>query len=310
MPGRSLNRPAAVMPDERQLKEKQRVAAAFNRAARGYDRIAQFQWTVAEQVLERLEFMRIDPRVVVDLGAGTGRAAEALAKRYRHACVLEVDAALDMLRTGRPRGWRRWRTRRRPLCADAEQLPLAPASADLVFSSLMLQWCNDPDAAFAEVHRVLRPGGLFIFSTLGPDTLMELRESWAAADGAVHVNEFIDMHDLGDGLVRAGLADPVMEVDRFTLTYGDVRALMRDLKNLGAGNANAGRRRTMTGKGRLQHMLAAYEAVRAEGRLPATYEVVFGHAWRADTVPQRERGVAVVPVAAIGRRRHAGPGPS
>lgn len=289
------------------VKEKRRVAAAFDRAARDYDALAEFQGTVADRLLQRLDYMRLAPETILDLGSGTGRAARMLAKRYPGARIIESDLAFGMLR--RARGLGRWFRRRTAVCADAELLPFADASVDLAFSSLMLQWCNDPANVFAELERVLRPGGLLIFSTLGPDTLRELRESWATADGDVHVNAFIDMHDLGDALVRTGLGEPVMEAERFTLTYGDGHALMRDLKSLGARNANAGRRRTLTGKGRLRDMLRAYETHRRDGRLPATYEVVYGHAWRPETDPRRAPGIAVVPVSAITRRRGGGGAP-
>ena len=291
---------------EEYRKDKERVAAAFDRAARGYEEIAEFQRIVAERLLERLDYMKLAPGPILDLGAGTGRAARALRRRYPRAMIVEADLALGMLQP--KHAFARWFARRRAVCADAEGLPFAPGSFDLIFSSLMLQWCNDPAAVFTELCRALRPGGLLIFSTLGPDTLRELRESWAAADDDVHVNIFIDMHDLGDALVRAGLGEPVMEAERFTLTYADGRALMRDLKSLGARNANAGRRRTLTGKGRVRDMLQAYEQHRRDGRLPTTYEVVYGHAWRAETDPRHGPGVATVPISAIGRRGGRGAG--
>jgi malonyl-CoA O-methyltransferase len=184
-------------------------------------------------------------------------------------------------------------------------LPLADASVDLVFSNLMLQWCDDLDAAFAEIARVLRPRGLFTFTTLGPDTLVELRDAWRAADAGEHVIPFTDMHDIGDGLVRAGLAEPVLDVERMTLAYPDALALMRDLKAIGAHNANAGRARGLTGRRRLAAMQAAYERRRRDGVLPATYEVVFGQAWGPGTqAPARGRrgGEFTFDVGAIGRR--------
>jgi malonyl-CoA O-methyltransferase len=173
----------------------------------------------------------------------------------------------------------------------------------------MLQWCDDPDRVFAECRRVLRPGGLLTFASFGPDTLIELRRAWAAVDGRVHVSRFIDMHDLGDALVRAGLAEPVMDVERQVLTYGEVRDLMRDLKAIGAHNASAGRPRGLTGKGSLARMLAAYESFRREGHLPATYEVVFGHAWAPMTEPRPHRsegGEVRIPLSQIGRRQERG----
>jgi malonyl-CoA O-methyltransferase len=189
------------------------------------------------------------------------------------------------------------------LCAEAEAVPLPDASVELVFSNLMLPWCEDVDAVFAEVARILKPRGLFTFSTFGPDTLVELRAAWGEADSDSRVHRFTDMHDLGDGLVRAGLAEPVLDVSRYTLTYPEVGALMRDLKATGAQNAASGRPRGLTGRGRLQAMAGAYESFRTQGALPATHEVVFGQAWGAVPGARRRRGEPfAVPVGSIGRR--------
>jgi malonyl-CoA O-methyltransferase len=166
------------------------------------------------------------------------------------------------------------------ICGDATRLPFGDNTIDVVFSSLMLQWC-DLDEAFSEVRRVLTPEGLFIFSTFGPDTLKELRAAWAQVDGYNHVNHFLDMHDVGDALVRAGLSEPVLDVDRLQVTYSDTTALMRDLKAIGAHNVTAGRSRGLTGKSRMQQMRSAYERFRRDGRLPATYEIVYGTTWGA-----------------------------
>ncbi|HKZ73052.1 MAG TPA: methyltransferase domain-containing protein, partial [Steroidobacteraceae bacterium] len=192
------------------------------------------------------------------------------------------------------------------VCADALRLPFGPESVDLVFSSLMLQWCDEPHAVFAEVRRVLRPGGFFAFSTFGPDTLREMRAAWSAADGFTHVNRFIDMHDVGDALVRGGFTEPVMDVERICVTYQDVFALMRDLKAIGAHNVTAGRARGLTGRARIARMTAAYEQWRRDGRLPATYEVIYGAAWRAedrDAAPV-VAGEARIPLRMIRRRRN------
>jgi malonyl-CoA O-methyltransferase len=255
-------------------------------------------------MLERLDLVSIEPAVIMDAGCGTGRTSRSLLKRYPGCMVAGLDLSLGMLRQARRR---RWLLRApRPVCADAAQLPLADGSVDLLFSNLMLQWCNDIDAVFAEFRRVLKPHGLVSFSTFGPDTLKELRSAWTEADGHVHVSRFLDMHDIGDALVRAGLAEPVMDVDYFRLTYQDVTDLMRDLKAIGAANAAAGRNRGLTGRRRLEAVRSAYEKRRIEGRLPATWEVVYGHAWgpgAGDGTGRRlEAGEQLVPVSSIGRR--------
>ena len=281
--------------------DPQRVRAAFDAAAADYDAVAVVQAEVRQRLLERLELFRIAPRRILDAGCGTGHGARALLGRYRRAALVALDQAPGMLLAARQR--RPWLRRLDPVCADAAALPLADASVDLVFSNLMLQWCNEPDRVFAEFRRVLRPGGLLLFTTFGPDTLKELRTAWRAADGATHVSRFIDMHDLGDALLRAGLAEPVMDVEHLVLTYADVRGLMRDLKTMGAGNATAGRSRGLTGRRRLAAVEAHYETLRRDGRLPATWEVVYGHAWAGLPREGKRPGEAAVPLANIGRRR-------
>lgn len=275
------------------------VRRSFDRASAAYDEAAVIQSRVREQLLERLDYVSLDPAAVLDLGCGTGSAAPALLRRFPRSRVLALDLAEGMLRRARER--RHWWRRPGVLCADASALPLADGRLDLVFSNLMLQWCNDLDAVFAECRRVLAPRGLFTFTTFGPDTLAELREAWRAVDGEVHVNRFLDMHDIGDALVRAGLVEPVLDVERLRLTYGEVLDLMRDLKAIGAHNVTAGRPRGLTGRRRLARLAAAYERHRQDGRLPATWEVVFGQAW----APRRSPGPreVAVPVRGIGRRR-------
>jgi malonyl-CoA O-methyltransferase len=292
---------ARGIPEEFRLDGRQ-VRRSFGRAAHDYDAAAVLQARVRKELLERLDLMRIEPSVVLDLGAGTGHAAIALKRRYRSSQVMALDLAEGMLREAARRQTLLRRFRR--ICADAAALPFRDGSVDMIFSNLMLQWCDDPDRVFGECRRVLKAGGLLTFATFGPDTLVELRRAWAAADGRTHVNRFIDMHDLGDALVRSGFAEPVMDVERYTLTYAEVRDLMRDLKSIGAHNANAGRPKGLTGKSALARMVGAYEGFRQEGRLPATYEVVFGHAWAPLVEPRRrDAGAEVsVPVSRIGGR--------
>ena len=249
---------------------------SFDRAAASYDGAAILQGEVREELLRRLDYVSLAPRRVVDAGAGTGHASRALRRRYPRAHVVALDLALGMLRAARrQQSW--WRRFDR-VCGDLACLPFADGSIDLLFSNLALPWC-EPDVVLAEVRRVLAPGGLFSFTSLGPDTLRELRAAWVQADGGAHVNRFLDMHDLGDALVRARFAQPVLDVELRTVTYADVGGLMADLKACGARNVLAGRARGLTGKGKLRAMRAAYERHRCEGRLQASCEVVFGHAW-------------------------------
>jgi malonyl-CoA O-methyltransferase len=286
--------------------QRPEVRASFDRASATYEAGAVLQARVADELLTRLEPFNFKPKVVLDLGAGTGRISGELKRRYRGALVVAVDLAPGMLQEAR-RHQQLFRRFER-VCGDAMRLPLADASVDVMFSSLMLQWCDPPDEAFAEIRRVLKPGGFLAFTTLGPDTLRELRTAWEEADGAAndynHVNRFYDMHDIGDALVRAGLSEPVLDVERIQLSYPNALALMRDLKAIGAHNVTAGRPRGLLGRARLRRMEDAYEAFRKDGKLPATYEVVYGAAWGAAGRPATAMvgGEARIAPGAIRRR--------
>ncbi len=264
-------------PGDGEAIDKERARRAFGRAAETYDAAAVLQREVGARMRERLDYIKLEPRRVLDAGCGTGADVAGLMQRYRKARIVALDFAVPMLQQARRQGG--WLRRPGCLCGDLEHLPLASASVDLVYSNLALQWVNDLERAFAETRRVLRPGGLFLFSSFGPDTLKELRAAWSEVDGAGHVSPFLDMHDVGDRLLAARFADPVMDVEQLTLTYRSVDELMRDLKAIGASNASSARPRAMTSKGRLSAMRSAYERFRQNGRLPASYEVVYGHAW-------------------------------
>ena len=263
--------------DESLQLDRQQMRHAFDRAAASYDAAAELQCEIGDRLIERMDFISIKPRRILDLGAGTGKFTAALMKRYRSADVVALDIAPAMLAHARRRGG--WLRKPQCVCADAERLPFAVDSFDFVFSNLMLQWCSDLEAAFTELRRVLAPGGLLMFTSLGPDTLMELRASWEAVDGYSHVNSFIDMHDVGDSLVNTRWAEPVMDSERITVTYRELRTLMQDLKQIGAHNVTLGRPGGLTGRQRMQRMAGAYEQYRMDGVLPASYEVVYGHAW-------------------------------
>lgn len=296
--------------------DKARARASFGRAAETYDAAAVLQKQVREEMLSRLDLVKINPQVILDAGCGTGLASHALQKRFTKSQIVSLDFAYPMLqKTRKTRGhiglghqFKSFfggtlfgNTKQSLVCADIEALPLANASTGLVWSNLAIQWCNDLDAALQEFHRVLQPEGLLMFSTFGPDTLKELRASTGAASGHEYtsVNRFIDMHDIGDAMVRAGFNAPVLDVERFTLTYDDVKSVMRDLKSIGAHNATDGRARGLLGRSFFAKLEAQYEQFRhgsksEGGKLPATFEVVYGHAWRGKDKPELDDGLSPI----------------
>jgi len=286
--------PRFAAPDPRDV-DPLVVRRAFARAATSYDAAAVLQREVGNRMAQRLDYVRLTPARVLDAGCGTGEAVGELAARYPNAVIVGLDLAEAMVVAARARAssGRSMLQRllrpvlRRPaggvprfVCADLCALPFAGVAFDLVWSNLALQWINDLPRAFTEVRRVLKVGGLFSFTTFGPDTLKELRAAFARVDGYTHTNRFVDMHDIGDALVQAGFADPVMDMEQVTLTYGAPDAVLRELKSLGATNATRGRPRGLTGRARWRRLLEALERLRVDGRIPATFEVVYGHAWK------------------------------
>ncbi len=286
--------PPFSAPDPREV-DVRAVRRAFSRAAATYDSAAALQREVAARMAQRLDYVKIAPAVVLDGGCGTGEATAELAARYPAARIAALDLALPMVVAARERARAGRSLLRRLLpagraggavpwcvCGDLNALPLRGVAFDLVWSNLALQWINDVPRVFAEWRRVLKVGGLLTFTTLGPDTLREVRQAFLRVDGHTHTNRFVDMHDLGDMLVGAGFADPVMDMETITMTYPDPPALLHELKHLGATNATRGRPHGLMGRARWQRMLGALERLRRDGAIPATFEVVYGHAWKGE----------------------------
>jgi malonyl-CoA O-methyltransferase len=278
--------------------DRNAVARMFRRVAPTFSTSDFLYAEIRARLLERLDLVRLEPGTVLDLGAGPGAGAAALAERFPAARVLALDLVPEMLLTAAA-------SRGMAVCGDASRLPLASASVDLAFCNLMLPWCA-PEPVFAEIHRVLRYPGLFAFTTVGPDTFRELRRLWPEADQHSHVPEFADMHVVGDALVRAGLAEPVMATERLTLTYADFNQLVRDFRAMGATNLTAGRNRGLTGRAAWARLAVAFDRQRdADSRVSVSIEVILGHAWAPQ--PRDDNATAAaevsVPIDRIRRPR-------
>jgi len=246
------------------------VRSAFNKASSQYDEHAFLQKEIASRLDAKLEVISGKSNVILDLGSGTGLLSKQLSKRFPESQLVCLDFAHQSLAHNLANS---------KICADANHLPLTDNSVDMVISSLMMQWCPDLKQLFSEIHRVLKNDGLILFSTFGPDTLKELKKSWSVVDNETHVNTFTDMHDIGDQMLGAGFQSPVMEMEKLTLTYQTVTDLLRDLKVIGAQTVSA-RSKSLMGKDKFQLMIKMYESYRIDGKLPATYEVIYGHAWK------------------------------
>ena len=299
--------PKYSAPDPREV-DPRTVRRAFSRAAATFDAAAIVHREVGARMAQRLDYIKLAPLTILDAGCGSGGAIGELALRYPSARIFGLDAAVPMLMAARQRVRGSRSMLRRLLaplmphanglppsfvCADMTLLPLRGVAFDLVWSNLALLWANDLPRVLAEFRRVLTVGGLLTFTTLGPDTLKELRAAFLRADGHTHTNRFIDMHDVGDMLIEAGFAGPVMDMEQLTLTYAEPRALLDELKAVGASNATRGRPRGLMGRARWQRMLAALERMRRDGRVPATFEIIYGHAWKGEP-KQTAEGHAIV----------------
>lgn len=261
--------------------DKAAIGRNFNRAAPAYDQHAVLQDIILDRLLEQVPVFCIKPDRVLDLGSGTGKGAARLRKQYSGSRIIQMDIAEVMLCIAKKKAGRFF-SRDSFICADADQLPLADATIDMVFSSLMLQWSHMPDQLLQDLRRVIKPGGLLLFSTLGRDTLYELGESWHSSDNQSHVHEFPDIQTIGNLLVKCGFNQPVLSTERLVFNYNDVESIMKDLKLVGAVNSGINRRRSLTGKNRYLKCVQAYEQFRQDGKLPATYEIIYGHAWVKD----------------------------
>ncbi len=265
--------------------EKQTIADSFSKAAANYEASAFLQKEVASRLLERLALMNVSPENILDAGCGTGFCTRILDKKFSKAKTTGIDIAPGMIEFAKQQ--KGFFNKIDYQVADIEQLSFANNRFDLIFSNLAVQWSVDLKRVFLELNRVLKPGGLLIFSSMGPDTLTELKQSWLQVDQNIHVNGFLDMHIIGDQVHNARFDNTVMDRDVITMTYQTMLGLMKDLKAIGAHNMDSGRHKGLLGKAKFEKLKKAYEVFRWEdGQLPATYEIVYGHAWKKQGQPK------------------------
>lgn len=246
------------------------IKSAFNKASLHYDDYAFLQKEISQRLDEKFNIITHKANVILDLGAGTGLLTQLLSKRFPNTQIIALDFAQKTLEYNQITN---------KICADAYCLPMADNSVDIIASNLMMQWCFDLKTLFSECYRVLKNDGLILFSTFGTDTLKELKKSWAVVDDKSHVNDFKDMHYIGDEMLQNGFQSPVMEMEEIILTYQNATDLLKDLKGIGAQTVQ-NRSKSLTGKNKFQLMTQMYESYRKDGKLPATFEVIYGHAWK------------------------------
>jgi malonyl-CoA O-methyltransferase len=266
-----------TVPNDNATLRSADVRRRFDDAADHFDGADFVHRVTRDGLLSRIQPMSVEARVVVDLGSATGSAVSLLKSRFRGSRVIAVDLSHKML--GKLQRRRSWFSKIAAVQGDARALPLADASVDVVFANMLLPWIDDPAVAFREIARVLGKNGLFAFATLGPDSLLELRDAWRTVDTGVHVRQFPDMHDIGDALVHAGLRDPVLDVDRLTVSYRDRASLFRDITATGARNSLQQRCRGLIGPRQIRSMAEALFGAAQSSATTLSFELIYGHCW-------------------------------
>jgi malonyl-CoA O-methyltransferase len=277
------------------------ISKSFNTQASQYEKAAIVQHEIGSRLLERLQYLKINPQYILDLGCGPGNFSRELTLLYPKAHIVGLDLAPAMLLEARKKqGWRRkWSL----ITADMSQMPFATGLFDLVFANQVIHWANPLEHVFRELNRVINVNGCFMFTTLGPDTFKELNTSWAAADSHAHVNHFADMHDIGDMLLSEYFLDPVMDMELITAHYKSTSQLVEALKNQGVRNIHPARNKGLTGKGAWRSFNEHYQNLRTpEGKYPLTYEVVYGHAWKGDRQKTNSGSETFIPITSIQNR--------
>ena len=270
------------------MNETIEICNAFNAHALEYEQSAKVQFEIGQRLFERLHYLKINPRYVLDLGCGPGVFSRLLKKHYPNAQIIGIDLAFKMLQQSKLK--QSWRKKWALVNADMTALPFPSGLFDLVFANQVIHWSNPLSSVVSELNRVMAQDGCLMFSTLGPDTFLELRRAFSSVDQYAHVNEFPDMHDVGDCLLSQYFVDPVVDMERLTAHYNSLPDLLRSLKAQGVRNMNAGRNAGLTGKKNWQAFEQAMSEQCTQDKFPLTYEVVYGHAWKGK---QRKTGNGV-----------------
>lgn len=283
------------------MNQQNIIRRAFEKAAPSYRQAAYFQKEVGNRLFDRLDYLKINPKVIVDLGCGSADFPQKLRRYYKKSIVMAVDFSINSLAMARKK-WT-WSSQPKYVCSQVASLPLASQSVDLIFSNQLLHWAPSLDGLFSEINRVLKPNGVFLFTTLGPDTFRELRQSWAQIDPFQHTMDFLDMHDVGDKLLQNGLSAPVIDMEHLTVKYPNVRALCQELKAQGVANVHQQRRRSLVTPAIWRRFEQAYTDLylTSEAKYPLTYEVIYGQAWGKNIVKNLKAQETTFPVKSLGR---------
>ncbi|KTD21523.1 malonyl-ACP O-methyltransferase BioC [Legionella lansingensis] len=275
------------------------ICNTFNKHAAEYEQAAKIQNEIGQRLFERLHYLKINPRYVLDLGCGTGLFTLQLKKRYPKAEIIGLDLAQAMLLESRKK--QSWRRKWSLVNGDMTALPFATGAFDLIFANQAIHWSESLDMVIRELNRVMNVAGCLMFSTLGPDTFKELKQAWRLADDHhAHTNEFMDMHDIGDCLLHERFLDPVVDMELITVHYGNLKQLLANLKAQGVRNINPKRNEGLTGKNAWLDFEKAYkELLTKEGKYPLTYEVIYGHAWKGEQRRTGDMTETFIPISQI-----------
>ncbi|WP_058440135.1 malonyl-ACP O-methyltransferase BioC [Legionella brunensis] len=281
---------------------KLEICNTFNKHATEYEQAAKIQNEIGQRLFERLDYLKINPRYILDLGCGPGLFTLQLKKKYPDAEIIGLDIAKNMLiEAKKKQGW--WRNKWSLINGDMTSLPFATGTFDLIFANQTIHWTQPLSQVIRELNRVMNNQGCLMFSTLGPDTFKELKQAWLAADNYAHTNEFSDMHDVGDCLLKERFLDPVVDMELLTVHYDNLKKLLTNLKAQGVRNINQKRNEGLTGKHSWQIFEEAYQVLRTKGgKYPLTYEVVYGHAWKGEQHLVDGGTESFIPISQIQRR--------